>query len=123
MKSRFLICILFLSVALLSCKKDEADPDPGQSITAPSIVELTSDRYEIRVGGEDPAVITCNATGGNLSYMWEVDLGDIFALNESGSQVRFTGSECCVGEKIIKCTVSNQLGSAEETITLNIFIP
>jgi hypothetical protein len=123
MKSRLIISILLITVTFLSCKKDTDTPDPGVVTTYPEIVDLNSDKAEIRVGGEDPAILTCEATGGNLSYVWEVDLGDIFAINESGSQVRFTGSECCVGDKLINCTVSNELGSVTETVTVHIFIP
>ena len=71
-------------------------------------------------GGEDPAIITCEATGGNLSYLWEVDLGDIFPITNDNSKVRFTGSSCCVGDKVIKCTVSNDKGSVSKEVHLTI---
>ncbi len=123
MKSRLIFFIFLISIACISCKKDSITPDPGVVATFPEIVELTSDKAEIRVGGDDPCILTCEATGGNLSYIWEVDLGDIFAINETGSQVRFTGSECCVGDKLISCTVSNEMGSVTETVTVHIYIP
>ena len=123
MKSRLLLFTLFIAITCISCKKESITSDPGVVTTFPKIIKLTADKYEIKVGGEDPAILTCEASGGNLSYVWEVDLGDIFALNEVGSQVRFTGSECCVGDKEITCTVSNELGSITETVTVHIFIP
>jgi hypothetical protein len=122
---RLLILTLFtVSIIFVSgCKKDNNDPEPGIETSIPEIVSLSSDKSSIEFGGEDPAIITCNASGGDISFEWEVDLGDIFVLNETGSQVRFTGSECCIGEKIITCTVKNDKGSTSETVMINIFIP
>ena len=123
MKSRLILFIFLISIACLSCKKDTITADPGVVTTFPEILKLTSDKSEIRVGGDDPCILTCEATGGNLSYVWEVDLGDIFAINEDGSQVRFTGSECCVGDKEIHCTVTNDKGSVTQTVIVHIYIP
>lgn len=122
MQKHLLPLLLVLAIILGSCQKSEND-SPVDTTTAPKILNLTADKYEIKVGGDDPAVITCEATGGNIEYVWEVDLGDIFPLNETGSQVRFTGSECCLGEKIIKCTAKNDKGEVTETIIINIYIP
>ena len=105
-----------------SCKKDD-QTTPSADTTIPTILKLTSDKATIKYGGEEPAIITCEATGGNCTYLWEVDLGDIFVLNADGSQVRFTGSECCIGDKVITCTVSNDKGDASETVVVNIYIP
>lgn len=116
------ILAMSLLIATVGCKKD-AGNEPDVVTVTPEIVSLSTDKEEIKFGGEDPAIITCEATGGNLSYQWEVDLGDIFVLNEDGSQVRFTGSECCIGEKIVKCTVSNDKGSVSKIIGINIYIP
>jgi len=123
MKSRITLVIFLITLAFVSCKKDTDTADPGVVTTLPQISALSADKSEIRVGGEDPAILTCEAIGGNLSYVWEVDLGDIFAINEDGSQVRFTGSECCVGDKVITCTVSNDKGSVTETVIVHIYIP
>ena len=123
MKTKLFIGMIAIILISISCKKDTETVDPGVVTTTPKIISLTADKYEIKVGGEEPCTIDCEATGGNLSYVWEVDLGDIFPLNESGSQVRFTGSECCVGDKFITCTVSNDKGEAYESITIHIFIP
>jgi len=123
MKKGMILFFLLVAVAITGCKKDPENGNPDDSTTYPQILKLTADKYEIMVGGEDPAILTCEASGGNLGYTWEVDLGDIFALNQTGSQVRFTGSECCVGDKLIKCTVSNDRGSVTDTIIVHIFIP
>lgn len=109
-------------ILMSACNKKDTSA-PGADTTPPVIVKLTADKSAIRFGGDDPAIITCETTGGDMHYEWEVDLGDIFSLNEDGSMVRFTGSECCIGEKIITCTAYNDKGSVSETITINIFIP
>lgn len=122
MQLRILSIVLLFAFILGSCQKSDND-EPSETTTSPQIVSLTSDKSQIKVGGDDPAIITCEASGGNIEYTWEVDLGDIFPLNESGSQVRFTGSECCLGEKIIKCTVKNDKGEVTETVSIDIYIP
>ena len=114
----FSISFIFIISLLTSCT--EETPINNTETTSPKIISLTSEKNEILYGGEDPAIITCIAEGGNLEYLWEVDLGDIFPMNNDNSIVRFTGSSCCVGEKIIKCTVSNDKGSATENIIINI---
>lgn len=116
------VLIAFTVISLAGCTKKN-NPAPDASTTFPQFLSLTADKDSIKVGGADPAILTCVATGGNISYTWEVDLGDIFPLNEEGSQVRFTGSECCLGEKYIKCTIANDKGSVMDTVIVYIFIP
>ncbi|NPD44160.1 MULTISPECIES: hypothetical protein [unclassified Lentimicrobium] len=122
MKYTIIALLMLATVFSISCKKEETTT-PSTTTTTPEILSLTSDKSTIKFGGEEPAIITCEASGGNCEYTWEVDLGDIFVLNEDGSQVRFTGSECCIGDKIIKCTVKNDKGEVTETVTVNIYIP
>jgi len=122
MKYTLIALMIFASVITFSCKKEEQTIADVET-TTPVIHSLTSDKSSIKFGGEEPAIITCDASGGNCKYTWEVDLGDIFVLNEDGSQVRFTGSECCIGDKEIKCTVSNDKGEATEIVIVNIYIP
>jgi putative hemolysin len=116
------IILLLVIVSLAGCSK-KSNPAPDANTTFPQFISLTADKDSIQVGGADPAILTCMASGGNISYTWEVDLGDIFPLNEEGSQVRFTGSECCLGEKYIKCTIANDKGSIMDTVMVFIFIP
>lgn len=122
MRTTILALFVVATIFVTSCKK-EKENDPSVETSIPVILSLSSDKDIIKFGGDDPAIITCETTGGDISYEWEVDLGDIFVLNESGSQVRFTGSECCIGDKIISCTATNDKGSASETVTINIIIP
>lgn len=119
MKIYYIAAVLILGiVALTGCAKDS--PVDSQETTIPKILSLTADKMTITFGGTDPTIITCSAEGGNLEYKWEVDLGDIFPLKSDNSVVRFTGSPCCIGKKIIKCTVSNDKGSV--TSNIEIFI-
>ena len=57
---------------------------------------------------------------GELSYLCDVDLCDIIPQNSDASIVTFFGSPCCIGEKYIKCTVSNKMGHIEEVINITI---
>ena len=115
-----LLTLIVIVFAFSSCKKDK---DAAVGTAVPVIESLTADKSEINTGGNDPAILTCVANGGGLEYLWEVDLGDIFPLNNEGSQVRFTGSPCCIGEKTLTCTVSNDRGSATKTIIIEILNP
>jgi hypothetical protein len=112
-----------LSLILISGCKKSGSPDPNANTTFPRFLSLVSDKDSIKVGGTEPAILTCIAEGGNISYVWEVDLGDLFPLNEDGSVVRFTGSECCLGKKFIKCTIANDKGSCMDTVIVTIYIP
>ena len=121
MKTRAPLLLLTSLLLVVSCSKKDSNPtDPGVETGPPQIISLTAEKTEILFGGQDPAIITCTATGGNLSYVWEVDLGDIIPMNSSHSKVSFNGAACCVGEKTIKCTVSNSLGSVSKTIVITI---
>ncbi|MFC2102515.1 hypothetical protein ACFLS7_05930 [Bacteroidota bacterium] len=123
MKLNVIVVLLALTVfSLAGCTK-KSNPAPDANTTYPQFISLTADKDSIKVGGGDPAILTCTASGGNIIYTWEVDLGDIFPLNEDGSQVRFTGSECCLGEKYIKCTIANDKGSLMDTVMVYIYIP
>lgn len=123
MKLRIItVLTILIVVASAGCTKKNS-PEPDVNTTFPQILSLTADKDSIKAGGTEPAIITCIASGGNITFKWEVDLGDIFPLNEEGSQVRFTGSDCCLGEKYIKCTVSNDKGSVMDTALIYIFIP
>jgi len=111
---------ILIALLLTSCKKDNTIVDPGVVTTVPEILGITADKTTIMYGNDDHAIITCNASGGNLKYTWEVDLGDIIPQNTDRSKVSFTGAACCVGEKTIKCTVSNDKGSVSKNIIITI---
>ena len=106
--------LLFLG----SCDKD--DNNSNNATEAPLIDSLTTSMTLMEFGSTKPAVLNCYATGGDLTYIWEVDLGDLFVINDSGSQAQYTASPCCIGEKIISCTVSNNKGEVTESIILTI---
>jgi putative hemolysin len=105
---------------LVACSQQSSDPNTDTETAVPEIRSLTAQKTRILYGGGDPAIITCDATGGNLSYVWEVDLGDIIPMNASRSVVSFNGTACCVGEIVITCTVSNSLGSTSQSIVITI---
>jgi hypothetical protein len=113
---------LFIPLLLFcfGCTKNNSVSNSNEPTTIPQIISLTALKSQILYGGNDPAYITCNAIGGNLKYVWEVDLGDIIPLNSDHSKISFNGAACCVGEKIIKCTVSNDKGSDTKSIIITI---
>lgn len=123
MKNIFLfvsICLVCFLLIIGCSKKSDSPTDPSLETGSPVITSLTAEKTQILYGGQDPAIITCSATGGNLKYVWEVDLGDIIPLNASHSKISFNGAACCVGDKTIKCTVSNSKGSDSKTIIITI---
>jgi len=101
-----------------SCDKDKTTFNPNN--TVPTIDSLTTNMSIIEFGSTKPAVLNCAANGGELTYIWEVDLGDLFIINDSGSQAQYTASPCCIGEKVISCTVSNNKGELTESIMITI---
>ena len=105
--------ILFLA----SCDKDKTSSN-GDAV--PLIDSLTTNLTIMEFGSTKPGVLNCYATGGDLTYIWDVDLGDLFIINETGSQAQYSASPCCVGEKLISCTVSNNKGEVTESISITI---
>ena len=101
-----------------SCDKDGTSNNLQTEM--PVIDSLITNSTRITYGGDNPAILKCFATGGNLNYIWEVDLGDLFSLNDEGSEVQFTASPCCIGEKAITCTVSNDKGKVSKSIAITI---
>jgi hypothetical protein len=117
---RFSYLFVIVSFVLLaSCEKDDTK-DSDVLTEFPVIDSLTTSMVVMEFGSTIPAVLSCSATGGNLEYLWEVDLGELFVMNTSGSEAQYSASPCCIGEKVITCTVSNDKGSASESIFLMI---
>jgi len=114
------IILVILIIGLIGCSK-KTNPPISVETTAPVINSITAEKTKILYGGGDPAIITCNAQGGNLKYVWQVDLGDIMPLNGDHSKISFSGAACCVGDKTINCTVSNDKGSVTKSIIITIF--
>ena len=115
--------ILFLG----SCDKDDNTNNANNTTlvedslnTMPVVDSLTTSISVMPFGSTKPAVLNCYATGGNLIYIWEVDLGDLFVINNSGSQAQYSASPCCIGEKIISCTVSNNKGEVVDYVMVTI---
>ena len=115
---RNLLIMSLLIFTIFSGCKEEEEIVNNENTTQPMINNISTTTTEIAIA--DAAVMICDATGGNLEYTWEVLLGDIIPMNEDGSQVQFSGSECCIGEKEITCTVKNDKGEDTKTIIINI---
>lgn len=109
------LIILFTALAVFaSCNDDTKYVNPNTQM--PEIISLSTDKTEIMIG--EYAEISCEATGGELIYEWDVILGDIIPQNEEGSVVRYSGSECCSGERVVSCTVRNDKGEAEDVVSI-----
>jgi len=119
-RSLFFIGVITL-LSFSACEKDK--DDPIGEVTIPEIISLTANKTVVQFGGHDPILITCVATGGDLDYTWSVDLGDLIPMNEDGSVYQFTASDCCIGDKIITCTVENSLDSKTDTVSIYINPP
>lgn len=121
MKLLYKLCILLIVISLIySCTSDNST-NPNIETETPAIIDLTSSKTEILFGGEEFTELECKATGGNLKYTWQVDLGDIIPVTSDKSKVKYKASACCVGIKTIQCTVSNDKGSTEETVIVRIY--
>jgi len=118
MKSILFSFAILALVSFSSCEKEEVISTIQTEI--PAIDSLTTNTFRILAGDPIPAILHCYATGGDLNYVWEVDLGDLFTTNESGSEVQYTASACCLGEREITCIVSNNKGDASESIVITI---
>lgn len=110
-------------LAFSACEKEPEVEETPDNPLAPKIVSITSDKSSIVSGPADPATITCTATGDNLSYLWEVDLGDIVVMDGSdGSIITFTAADCCEGDREVKCKVSNEHGTVKGSVTLHVTV-
>ncbi len=118
MKATTFVFAIIGLVFFNSCDKESTNNNLQTEM--PVIDSLITNSTRITYGGDNPAILKCFATGGNLNYIWEVDLGDLFSLNNEGSEVQFTASPCCIGEKIITCNVSNDKGEVSKNITITI---
>jgi hypothetical protein len=118
MKSILFSFAILALASFSSCEKE--DTSSNVQTEFPVIDSLVANTIRVQAGGEEPAILNCYATGGDLDYVWEVDLGDLFTTNGSGSEVQYTASACCLGEREITCTVSNNKGDVSESIVITI---
>ncbi|MDG1848977.1 MAG: hypothetical protein P8I82_00595 [Flavobacteriales bacterium] len=117
MKVVSLVLAIFGLAFLSSCDKENKE---NVTTEKPTIISLTSDKTQIKYGSSEPAKLKCTASGEDLNYIWEVDFGDLFIINSDGSEVQFTASPCCMGEKRISCEVSNGGGKVTKSIIITI---
>ena len=86
------ILLIFIS----SCEKEQGSTSQTE---APVIDSMTTSKTQVKYGISEPAILKCYAKGNDLTYIWDVDFGDLFPINDEGSEVQFTASPCCMGEK------------------------
>ena len=86
----FFIILTAVIVCFTSCEKDKTNVEETIS---PTIEKFYSSRDTIEFGG-DTTTLTVIAKGGNLEYIWDVDLGDLLPIDD-GHKALFSGSNCC----------------------------
>ncbi len=98
-------------VMLYACsKKDNTAPS-----TEISIVSLTASANPVMA--YDTSVITVVATGSNLQYGWVVNHGKI---KGSGSTVKYSACQSCIGLNTITCRVFNETGEVSDTVMVRV---
>lgn len=104
---KYTIYSFALSILFLSCEKQETPEVPV--ITETPIPLVYDSLYvEGKVHLHESCTINTIASGKDLAYTWELDLGTIFG---TGSSVTFNA--CCVGTHNVKCTIKDGYGNSK----------
>lgn len=113
-KLRLLFPALILFVIIFfSCTKEKDEPlDTG----AIKIISLTASDTSL-IAWIDTANIVIVASGDDLDYEWSCNHG---TLRGSGTNVKYTAGECCVGLNTITCRVFNDSSSVSRDINIRI---
>ena len=113
-KLRFIFPALVLfAIIFYSCAKEKDEPQDTGAIKITSLT--TSDT--ILVAWIDTATILVVASGDDLDYEWSCNHG---TLRGSGTNVKYTAGECCVGLNTITCRVFNDSSSISRDINIRI---
>jgi len=115
----YIVFIIYAIASIYACQSEQVN---NEETTFPEILDISAYRDTIDFGG-DTTTLFVNTTGGNITCIWDVDLGDILPIVADGHIALFSGSECCVGIKNIKCTVTNDKGSTEASVKVYIKEP
>lgn len=109
--SSLIFCILFISLALASCKKENTTVS-----TELKFISLTASEKNIPIGGS--TTITAEVEGEGIVYSWSATAGDIIG---SGKSVTYAASACCSGSNKITCSVADAASkTAVNLITINV---
>lgn len=106
--SELLIFFLLISI---SCSKDKVELTDNGTVQIVSLVASDT----ILTAWIDTASVEIVATGTGLSYHWACNHGTI---RGSGSTIKYTAGECCVGLNTISCRVSNDSSSVSGEIMI-----
>lgn len=115
--TNLLFAILTLAI-LGSCAKEESNN--GIATAIPTIDSLIASDNRVIANSTKPVTLNCYAQGGDLTYLWEVELGDLFVTSEDGSSAQFSASACCLGDREITCTVTNSMGEASKSVVVTV---
>ncbi len=110
------IAISFTMICLLTAFSCKDEPlTPPINIDEVSIVSLIAE--DTVLNAWQTTSVNVIAEGDSLEYYWEADHGE---LNGSGSEVQYMAGTCCTGINTITCTVSNQISSKNEQISVRV---
>ncbi len=109
----FFTALILLMILFFSCAKEKDEPlDTG----AIKITSLTTSDTSL-IAWIDTASIMIVASGNDLAYEWSCNHG---TLRGSGTNVKYTAGECCVGLNTITCRVYNDSSSVSRDINIRI---
>ncbi|MBK6964452.1 MAG: hypothetical protein IPH20_11095 [Bacteroidales bacterium] len=105
--------LILFAIIFFSCTKEKDEPLDNGSI---KITSLTTSDTSL-IAWIDTANIVIVASGDDLDYEWSCNHG---TLRGSGSNVKYTAGECCVGLNTITCRVFNDSSSVSRDINIRI---
>ena len=117
MKTRnyLLLLIIFLSINLFSCKKDNSTyVNPSDNLAIDSLVTT---KRNIIVWEE--IYIKAYTRGKNLKFNWSANHGSM--EGKDSSMVKYWGCNSCIGLNTVQCKVSNEYGTVSDTIMINVY--
>lgn len=112
-----LVFMALLTFAIISCKKNQDEPQPADSI---EISSMTTDKSVVRVG--ESANITIIAKGSSLSYIWSSSSGTVLPEQTDNSKAQYIPCSSCVGagKTTITCKVSDGSTSKQQSIEITV---
>lgn len=120
MKKLLIFQILLSTIAFTvsSCQEDyivEIEDKPTETIEFSGITASRDTACMF-----DTIVLTANAKGDNLKYIWQRGKGSIVPVKGEPDKVYFWGCQTCCGDITVSCTVVNEYGAYTKDV--NIFV-
>ena len=115
-RNRILLFFYIFSVLVISgCNKHENDNYDHPDSFLTSFESLKAEKDTIFRG--QSTVITANAVGNKISFIWSASEGPILG---EGSQVIYVASPCCYGDITITCEARARNESETKSIVITV---